>query len=259
MSKTFRVLIMGLPGAGKTHLANKLVQFFNRNKRDSEIGVQHFNADEIRKAYDDWDFSPEGRLRQATRMKELAAQFEDIVICDFVCPTPETFAAFDPHFVIWMDTLNESRFPDTNKVFQPPERVDMHIGDFEYSVTDIAKRIIESRPCGLMIGRFQPWHDGHQALFDRIMEKHGSVLVAVRTLNRSEKNPFSANRVSNDIYDKLLTKYSSHKFRVITVPNIAGVYYGRDVGYAVEKIELPEVAHVSATQIRNQMRARGEL
>ncbi len=115
---------MGLPGSGKTTLAKILAPMFN---------AVWLNADEVRKNADDWDFSDEGRLRQANRMKSLAQEALDnnrVVIADFVCPTENTRNDFNADYVIWMDTIKEGRFADTNKVFQEPEKYDFRVNFF---------------------------------------------------------------------------------------------------------------------------------
>tara|TARA_Y100001938_G_C8100668_1_gene441456 strand:- start:1246 stop:1683 length:438 start_codon:yes stop_codon:yes gene_type:complete len=119
-----KILIMGLPGSGKTTLAKILAPMFN---------AVWLNADEVRKNADDWDFSDEGRLRQANRMKSLAQEALDnnrVVIADFVCPTENTRNDFNADYVIWMDTIKEGRFADTNKVFQEPEKYDFRVNFF---------------------------------------------------------------------------------------------------------------------------------
>ena len=118
---TTRILIMGLPGAGKTTLALNLMNYLSPN-------VTWLNADEVRKKYNDWDFSAEGRLRQSTRMRELAdAASTRYVLADFVCPLPEMRGIYDPHFTIWIDTISEGRFEDTNQVFVAPEKYDIRV------------------------------------------------------------------------------------------------------------------------------------
>ena len=112
---------MGLPGSGKTTLAKHLVQMFN---------AVWLNADEVRKEADDWDFSPEGRTRQAKRMWAKAKEFRDQgnhVVADFVCPTPAARALFPADFIIWVDTIKEGRFDDTNKMFVKPDKYDFHV------------------------------------------------------------------------------------------------------------------------------------
>ncbi len=110
-----KILIMGLPGSGKTTLAEKLSKIFN---------AVWLNADNVRKEYNDWDFSAEGRTRQANRMKQLAQEAVDnnrIVVADFICPTQKTRDNFNADYVIWMDTIKEGRFEDTNQMFEEPK------------------------------------------------------------------------------------------------------------------------------------------
>ena len=115
---------MGLPGSGKTYLAQRLQPLLN---------AAWFNADKVREMANDWDFSSEGRTRQSLRMKSLADYESDndrIVICDFICPTSETRKMFNPDIVIWLDTIKEGRFEDTNKLFEEPEKVDFRITEW---------------------------------------------------------------------------------------------------------------------------------
>ena len=123
---TKRILIMGLPGAGKTTLAEELRDvIFKRGKSCSRI-----NADEIRKNFNDWDFSDQGRERQAVRMMSLAnlkGQYDDIVICDFVCPLRKYRDIFDPDILVYMNTIDKSRYEDTNSIFEPPIKADLEV------------------------------------------------------------------------------------------------------------------------------------
>jgi adenylylsulfate kinase len=126
-----RILIMGLPGSGKTTLAQAL---------QTRVNCAWFNADEIRARYNDWDFSAEGRVRQSKRMRILADDSNnEYVIADFVAPLKQMRDIFAADYVIWMDTITEGRFEDTNRVFEPPEVYDLRITDFDYSVDDILK------------------------------------------------------------------------------------------------------------------------
>ena len=112
---------MGLPGAGKTTLADELAP---------KLNAKRLNADEVRKAANDWDFSEEGRKRQAKRMAEFALELKNqgnYVVADFICPTPEARNLFPADFVIWVDTIKEGRFDDTNQMFVKPEKFDFHV------------------------------------------------------------------------------------------------------------------------------------
>ena len=115
------ILIMGLPGSGKTTLASELVPL---------LKAKWLNADEVRKEANDWDFSAEGRTRQAKRMWAKAKEFRDQgnhVVAGFVCPTPAARALFPADFIIWVDTIKEGRFDDTNKMFVKPEKYNYHV------------------------------------------------------------------------------------------------------------------------------------
>ena len=122
-----KILVMGLPGSGKTYLTERLVPLINS---------AWYNADKVREMSNDWDFSDEGRQRQSKRMRTFAdfeKSHDRFVVCDFVCPTKETRENFDADIVIWMDTIKEGRFEDTNKLFQNPTNVDFHITEWNDS------------------------------------------------------------------------------------------------------------------------------
>ena len=115
------ILIMGLPGAGKTTLANELAPMIN---------AKRINADEVRRSANDWDFSEEGRKRQSKRMAKLALKIKskgNYVVADFICPTPEARSLFPADYIIWVDTIKQGRFEDTNLMFVKPEKFDFHV------------------------------------------------------------------------------------------------------------------------------------
>ena len=115
------ILVMGLPGAGKTTLANEMAPYLN---------AKRLNADEVRKEANDWDFSEEGRVRQAKRMAEAALKLKaegHYVIADFIAPTPEARKLFPADYIIWVDTIKKGRFEDTNQMFVNPEKFDFKV------------------------------------------------------------------------------------------------------------------------------------
>jgi adenylylsulfate kinase len=115
------ILIMGLPGSGKTTLANEL---------GTMLKAKRLNADNVRKDANDWDFSEEGRKRQAKRMANFAIKLRengDYVVADFICPTPEARSLFPADYIVWVDTIKEGRFDDTNKMFIKPDKYNFHV------------------------------------------------------------------------------------------------------------------------------------
>jgi adenylylsulfate kinase len=134
---------MGLPGAGKTKLADSLY-----NQLYLQTKCVWINADRIREKYNDWDFSIEGRIRQANRLRNEADILEsDFAIVDFVCPLPEMREIFNADITIWVDTINKGRFEDTNKMFVPPDKYEFHVTeqDCEKWSTVIAEKLLQKR------------------------------------------------------------------------------------------------------------------
>ena len=132
-----KILIMGLPGSGKSTLAKPLA---------SLLGGVWLNADDVRKRYDDWDFSSKGRFRQAQRMKHLSdgiVMAGRVAVADFVCPTYITRLEFNPDFTVWMDTIKEGRFEDTNAMFETPENVDYHVEKWFTNTPDVLHRVVQ--------------------------------------------------------------------------------------------------------------------
>lgn len=257
-----KILIYGLPGSGKTFLAERLTEFLGDN-------VAWFNADKVREQANDWDFSTEGRLRQNQRMKSLCAEAEangKIAIADFVAPFQSARKEFGADFEIWVNTIKEGRFADTNKVFEAPSNADYIVteqrGDddaIELAWILGEKFIWKNKaPTTQMLGRWQPWHDGHQALFDRALAKHNQVFLMIRDMPVDDKNPFSPGVVIQNL-KKNLVKFAG-RVRIQVVPNIMNITYGRDVGYKIEQEVFDDAIHnISATKIREQMRKEGKL
>ena len=132
-----KILIMGLPGSGKTTLASKLVPLLN---------AKWLNNDEARKAANDWDFSEEGRIRQAKRMADIAEKYRqegryNYLVTDYICPTPKTREIFKADYTIWVNTIKKGRFDDTNKMFVKPEKFDFEVTSQDAEVW--AKKIAE--------------------------------------------------------------------------------------------------------------------
>jgi adenylylsulfate kinase len=248
------IQIIGLPGSGKTTLAKALKE---------RINAIHLNADEVRATVNsDLGFSFEDRIEQARRMGEIARLIANQgvapVIVDFVCPTKETRDAFGPaDVVVWVDRIKQGRFADTNKIWQDPERFDIRILD-GYTLEQEVDTVIQvgalfdwSAPTALQLGRYQPWHEGHQALKEEAHKRTKQVLVGVRnTYKTSEKDPLKYDEVATYIKQDNPFKDTL----VLRLPNITNIVYGRDVGYKIEQVDLGADIHaISATEKRKQM------
>jgi len=180
------------------------------------------------------------------------------VIVDFVCPTKETREAFGPaDVVVWVDRIKQGRFEDTNKMWQDPERFDIRILD-GYTLEQEVDTVIQagalfdwSAPTTLQLGRYQPWHEGHQALKEEAHKRTKQVLVGVRnTYKTSEKDPLKYDEVATYIQQDNPFKDTL----VLRLPNITNIVYGRDVGYKIEQVDLGANIHaISATQKRKEM------
>jgi len=243
---------MGLPGAGKTALAIALAPLLN---------AVVFNADAVRANLSrDLGFGHEDRIEHARRMGWMCDRVVEAggtVIADFICPTPETRAAFGDAYTIWLNRIAAGRFEDTNRMFIAPERFDLVVGAegtpqywAEKALALLRPAFEPQKPTALFIGRYQPFHLGHQRLIEEGLKRVGQVCIAVRdTHGLDKKNPLPFFAVKQRI-EAALSAYDG-RFVVVPLPNITNVFYGRDVGYTVERIVLDEATEgISATKIR---------
>lgn len=247
-----RILVMGLPGAGKTTLATRLA---------ARLNAVYFNADEVRAHINkDLGFSIEDRIEQARRMGwlcEQVARTGNYAIADFICPTPEARLAFGPAFTVWLARIEEGRFEDTNRLFVPPEEFDIKV-TADGAAEAWAERIVfmlhpvfdPKAPTALFLGRYQPFHDGHRALILEGIRRVGQACIAVRdTHGTNEKNPYVFEQVRARIETAMADQRG--RFVVVSLPNVTNVFYGRDVGYQIERLDLGSDVHaISATQVR---------
>jgi adenylylsulfate kinase len=247
------VQIIGLAGSGKTTLALALKERVN--------GI-HLNADEVRADLNrDLDFSPESRIEQARRMGALARLLDKqghTVIVDFICPTNETRKAFGkPDYLVVMDRTPVRNFEDTTKMWEAPTEYDVLFDDsleIEEKVQAVitgAKLHDWSAPTTLMLGRYQPWHEGHHALYEEAGKRTPQVMLGVRnTYNTSPKDPLTFDQVKEYIAKDSFMDGAM----VVKMPNITNIVYGRDVGYKIEQVKLgDEIEAISATKKRMEL------
>jgi hypothetical protein len=247
------IQIIGLPGSGKTTLAKELA---------SRINAIHINADDVRADLSkDLKFTKEDRIEQARRMgalSRLLANKGHHVVVDFINPTSETRESFGkPDKVVWMNRTPVRNFPDTTAMWEMPQKVDLMFDDMIESVDAARITCIDfnlhdwRKPTTLMLGRYQPWHEGHHALYEEAGKRTEQVLLGVRdTYQTSKKDPLTFDEVKGYISKDPVMENAL----VLKLPNITNIVYGRDVGYKIEQVKLgDEIEAISATEKRKQM------
>lgn len=254
-----KILIMGLPGAGKTFLAKEIYR---------DLNAVWVNGDKVRNKYKDWDFSKEGRIRQAKRMNFLSEKFSKSgkhVVMDFICPNNDLFKYLKTNFVIWMDTIKTGRWirrhlDDVNPIFRKPNKYDLRVTSkdakfWKFIALDKIQNLKwdNQKPTALMLGRYQPWHEGHAELFRSIVRKNLQVNIQVKdTAGLDKNNPFCFKKVKQNI-NRALKEFKS-RYIVTKSPNIVEIVYGRKVGYKIKKILTPmKYRRISATNIRKKL------
>jgi hypothetical protein len=269
---------MGLPGSGKTTLAGALKKYLEEHGAadlsSAEMlpvngftpKVNWFNADDVRRKYNDWDFSNDGRIRQSLRMFQFSMEAGgEYVICDFVAPLVEMRNNFKADWTIWVDTIREGRYADTNAAFVEPEQYDFRVTeqDCEKWAEFIGQHIIDRRrrptfdwkkETVQMLGRWQPWHDGHRALFERLIARTGQVVIQIRDVQGWQgSNPFEVEKVKSFIRRDLDPIYQG-QYEIQVVPNIVHIGWGRGVGYTHAEETFDEsITDISATKIRKEL------
>jgi len=243
--KMKKILVMGLSGSGKSTLTGELAPL---------LGAVVFNNDEVRKNINrDLGFTMTDRITQAERMGWLCEQVVKaghFAIADFICPTEQTRIAFGPCFTIFMDTVKHSRFPDTDKIFERPQQPDLVIDNFRQPrllALQIRDRLVGTTAKSMFIGRYQPLHEGHIKLIQKVLDEGREVVVALRDTTLNESNPYTlAER------REMFRKAFGSRVQVVSIPDITEVCYGRGVGWGVREIRLDaETEAISATAIRS--------
>jgi cytidyltransferase-like protein len=225
-----------------------------------------FNADAVRtNLLRDLGFSHDDRIEHARRMGWMCDRVVEAggtVIADFICPTKETHEAFGEAFTIWVDRISTGRFEDTNRMFVPPRHFEFRVsaeGAPQYWAEQALARLRPSfdpqKPTALFLGRYQPFHAGHQRLIEEGMRRVGQVCIAVRDTHGIDgSNPLPFFAVKQRV-EAVLSAYAC-RFVVVPLPNITNVFYSRDVGYTVERIILDEATEaISATHMRHLSKA----
>ena len=236
-----RILICGLPGSGKTTLAKKLVEVLG----DADL----YNADEVREKFNDWDFTAEGRERQMKRMQDYTRKSvakNRYGVADFVCPTNVLQDEFKPDYTIFMNTIKEGRYEDTNKLFEHPDATNF----------------------GVTLTADEWWTEERIDMWARLIavdikdsqfqSKLPTTQIMVRDMPKTDDNPWDVLDICRNI-ELELAEFAG-KFRTFPVPNIMNITYGRGVGYKIEEEVLDaDIQEISGTKIRQELRDEGKI
>jgi adenylate kinase family enzyme len=252
---TQRILIMGLPGSGKTTLADALKKYLEKH---GTADLSHAEMLSIT------GFKPKITWFNADDIRRIEAG-GDYVICDFVAPLVEMRNNFKADWTVWVDTIRESRYADTNAAFIEPGVYDFRVPEqnAEKWAEFIGQHIIDRRRRPVfdwkretvqMLGRWQPWHDGHRALFERLIQRTGQVIIQIRDVQGWQgSNPFEVEKVKAFIRRDLDPIYQG-QYEIQVVPNIVHIGWGRGVGYTHAEETFDEaVTDISATKIRKEL------
>lgn len=246
-----KILICGRTGAGKTTLAKALAPLIGGTVVDGDA-VRALDIPENKLG-----FSLADRISQAKRMSgicDIVTAAGNHALASFVCPIAATRAAFHADYTIWIDRVGDQKYADTNELFEDPPVFNMrcyngHPPEYWAATiaTDLQRWFSPRRKTALFVGRYQPFHSGHKALVEEGIRKYGQACIGVR--DESDQWPFG--RVRERI-DFALRNHVG-KYSVIALPNIGVICYGRDVGYGLDKIDLPfEIEQISGTAIREK-------
>lgn len=217
-----KVLIFGLPGSGKTTLAKYLVEMLGDR-------AEWINADAVRKEVNDWDFSVEGRERQLQRMRILTEQAHEkgkIVITDFICPLEAYRELFEADYEIFMDTIEEGRYEDTNQLFERPEVIPNYVVQEmrdDYDAREIMWALLDHEfdtraDTAQMLDIYQPWTEDNMAEFESLIEEVGQVALMVRDVEQTDEHPHHVLDVCQQL--RLTLAEYAGKVRIFAAPNI---------------------------------------